>query len=493
MLFNSQQFLLFFPTITILFFLLPQKLQWFWLLVVSYYFYMSWNPSYAVLIFLSTTITYLSGVYMGRINKSDLSNDKKSKKNKLYVTFSLVSNLLILFFFKYYNFFNDSFIEVSHFLGFEAHGSRFNVLLPVGISFYTFQALSYTLDVYRGKINPELHFGRYALFVSFFPQLVAGPIERSANLLPQFRQVKKFDYNRVKDGLLLMLWGFFQKMVIADRLAVLVDTVYNEPGNYEGVQLILATVFFAFQILCDFSGYSDIAIGAAKVLGFDLMKNFDRPYFSKSIKEFWRRWHISLSTWFRDYLYFPLGGNRVSKIKFYRNIMIVFLVSGLWHGANWTFVVWGGLHGLYLVLGEISQNIKQTIQPRIAHNTFSYKLFRVVINFSLVTFAWIFFRANSLKDSFYIIENLFVNNFSKLFGEELYMLGLDKHDFNIAVLSICVLLFVHYLQRNLSLLNWLSRQWLPIRWGAYLGFIFIILIFGFYGNQEKIQFIYFQF
>lgn len=456
---------------------------------------MSWNPSYAILIFISTVITYLSGLAIGKANESNDPEISKEKKKKLYVAISFILNLGILFFFKYYNFFNESFAKISQTLGFEIEPKALNILLPVGISFYTFQALSYTMDVYRAKIKPEKHFGIYALFVSFFPQLVAGPIERSVNLLPQFKQVKKFDYERIKSGLLLMLWGFFQKVVIADRLAVLVNTVYNQPHDYQGAQLILATVFFSFQIFCDFSGYSDIAIGASRVLGFDLMKNFERPYFSKSIREFWRRWHISLSTWFRDYLYFPLGGNRVSQFKIYRNIMIVFLVSGLWHGANWTFVIWGGLHGLYLVLEELSEPLKKKIKSRLKFKTsgFSFRLTAVLFNFMLVAFAWIFFRANNIQDSFYIVKNLFVNNFSTLIGEDLYSLGLDEYDFKAAVFSILILLLVHLAQRKISLSRWVAEQWLPVRWILYTGLILTILIFGFYGQNEKAQFIYFQF
>ncbi len=456
---------------------------------------MSWNPSYAILIFISTVITYLSGIGIGQVNESNEHQFIKDRKKKLYVATSFILNLGILFFFKYYNFFNQSFVEISQILGFEVQSNAFNILLPVGISFYTFQALSYTMDVYRSKIKPEKHFGVYALFVSFFPQLVAGPIERSVNLLPQFKQKKTFDYERVKSGLLLMLWGFFQKVVIADRLAVLVNTVYNEPHSYEGSQLILATVFFSFQIFCDFSGYSDIAIGASRVLGFDLMKNFDRPYFSKSIREFWRRWHISLSTWFRDYLYFPLGGNRLGQFKVYRNIMIVFLVSGLWHGANWTFVIWGGLHGVYLVLEEVLKPLKEKINTRFDFKTtgFSFKLTLVLFNFILVAFAWIFFRSNSIQDSFYIVQNLFVNNFSKIVGKELFTLGLDEYDFKVAIASLIILLSVHLVQRKTSLTKWVAEQWLPIRWGLYIGLILTILIFGFYGQNEKAQFIYFQF
>jgi D-alanyl-lipoteichoic acid acyltransferase DltB (MBOAT superfamily) len=456
---------------------------------------MSWNPTYAVLILLSTVITYYSGIYIGKVNNSEASEHAKTKRKKLFVAISFISNLAILFFFKYFNFLNESVVEASKKLGFEIQSEGINILLPVGISFYTFQALSYTMDVYRDKIKPEKHFGIYALFVSFFPQLVAGPIERSVNLLPQFKKKKKFDYERIKSGLLLMLWGFFQKVVIADRLAVLVNTVYNQPHDYQGIQLVLATVFFSFQIFCDFSGYSDIAIGASRVLGFDLMKNFDRPYFSKSIREFWRRWHISLSTWFRDYLYFPLGGNRVSQIKIYRNIMIVFIVSGLWHGANWTYVIWGGLHGFYLVFEEISEPVKQRIRSRFNLQTdnFSFKITSVLFNFILVSFAWIFFRANSVQDSFYIVKNLFVNNFSKLVGEDLFSLGLDKYDFKVAIVSIIVLLFVHLVQRKIVVSNWVANQWLPIRWSLYIGLILTILIFGFYGQNEEAQFIYFQF
>ncbi|WP_214610553.1 MBOAT family O-acyltransferase [Zobellia barbeyronii] len=456
---------------------------------------MCWSPSYAILIFTSTVITYLSGVLIGKVNESELDFEKGKKKKKVYVAISLISNLSILFFFKYFYFIDDSLGDLTNLLGLTWQKSEYNILLPVGISFYTFQALGYTIDVYRNNLKPEKHFGIYALFVSFFPQLVAGPIERSTHLLPQFRETKKINWERIKGGLLLILWGFFQKVVIADRLAVLVNTVYNDPTNYEGVQFLLATVFFAFQILCDFSGYSDMAIGTAQVLGYDLMKNFDRPYFSKNLREFWRRWHISLSTWFRDYLYFPLGGNKVNKIKVYRNIAIVFLVSGLWHGANWTFVIWGALHGVYLIVEELIQPISNRLYniTKVDRNNFSFKFFHCVKTFAVVSFAWIFFRANNVGDAFYIIENLFVQNWSKLFGTELFSLGLDKEDFHLAVISILILLLVHWVQRKNSVRSWVKNQWLPLRWSVYLCFIFYIIIFGYYGSSEKAQFIYFQF
>lgn len=311
-------------------------------MVASFYFYMSWNPKYIFLILTTIIITYFSGIGISKAHKKGSIIEKK-----FFATVSIALNLMILFFFKYFDFAIDSINRSLQMGDFKLLNPTFDVLLPVGISFYTFQALSYTMDVYRDEnFKVERHFGRYALFVTFFPQLVAGPIERSKNLLSQFYEEHYFDYQRVKNGLLLMIWGLFQKIVIADRAAIVVNTVYNNLTAYTGFEVIVATMFFAVQVYCDFCGYSDIAIGASRVMGFNLMTNFRQPYFSQSIKEFWRRWHISLSTWFRDYVYIPLGGSRCSKIKKYRNLMITFLVSGLWHGANWTYVVWGGARTL---------------------------------------------------------------------------------------------------------------------------------------------------
>jgi len=331
----------------------------------------------------------------------------------------------------------------------------------------------------------------------FSPQLVAGPIEKSAHLLPQFDTAKKFDYDRIKDGLIIMLVGFFKKMVVADRLAILVDNVYNNPRDYSGFELVIATVFFAFQILCDFSGYTDIAIGAAKVLGFDLMKNFERPYFSKSIPEFWRRWHISLGAWFRDYLYFPLGGSYVSTIKKYRNIMIVFLVSGIWHGASWNFLIWGFLHGIYQIIDlsttELMKRAYSVLKIKIQPDSFGYKLYKVLLTFSLVTFAWIFFRANTLADASYIVKNIFEINPSVLFGESIYELGLGKRELRVAVISIAVLLGLDLMERKINLTDLLRRQPFALRWGFYLGLTLYILFYGVYGTNENAAFIYFQF
>ena len=351
MLFNSLEFIIFFPIVVAAYFALNPKYRWILLLLASYYFYMCWNYKYIVLIMFSTVVDYCSGILMYRTNKTGL--------RKLLLLASLTTNLGLLFFFKYFNFFGETVNYFFERFNIFAEVPAYSFLLPVGISFYTFQTLSYTIDIYRKKQTPEYHFGRFALFVSFFPQLVAGPIERSVNLIPQFRQDFKFDYERVRDGILFMVWGFFKKVVIADRLAEYVNLVYNNPTESEGFQNIIATFFFSIQIYCDFSGYSDIAIGAALILGYRLMTNFRRPYFALNIREFWQRWHISLSTWFRDYVYISLGGNRVVKWRWFYNLFITFLVSGLWHGANWTFVIWGALHGFYLIFAIWTIKIRE--------------------------------------------------------------------------------------------------------------------------------------
>lgn len=335
MIFNSIDFMLFFPIVVVIYFFIPKRIRYIWLLIASYYFYMCWNAKYAFLIALSTVITYISGLFM----------EKYFFRKKLILIFSLVSNLGILFVFKYYQFLLQNINHFRDIIGIAPMEKSLDLLLPVGISFYTFQALGYSIDVYRGDVKAEKNLLKYALFVSFFPQLVAGPIERSKNLLTQVNCVEYFrlwNYERITNGAVIMLWGFFQKMVIADRAAILVDKVYGEYWIYGTIELIFATILFAFQIYCDFSGYSMIAVGAARIMGFELMENFNAPYYSKSIKEFWRRWHISLSSWFRDYIYIPLGGNRVSRLKGYGNLMVTFLISGLWHGANWSYVAWGG-------------------------------------------------------------------------------------------------------------------------------------------------------
>ena len=480
MLFNSIQFLIFFPLVVTIYFVIPNRYRWILLLGASYYFYMSWKPEYLVLILVSTLVDYYAGLQMGK-------TDDKSKLRK-FLILSLCSNLGILFAFKYFNFFNDSLRAIFNQFNVFYNVPAFDVLLPVGISFYTFQTLSYTIDIYRGQREPETHLGIFALYVSFFPQLVAGPIERSTRLLPQFYKQHSFDYQRLTDGLQLMAWGFFKKLVIADRLAVVVNNVYNNPTEYTGVPLIMATYFFAFQIYCDFSGYSDIAIGAAQIMGIDLMENFKRPYFSKSIGEFWRRWHISLSTWFRDYLYVPLGGNRVVKWRWYYNLMIVFLVSGLWHGANWTFVVWGALHGFYLLVSLWTAGIGVKVQNflRLGQFPMFRKALQIIVTFHLVTFAWIFFRANSISDAFYIVSHLF----SGLELKAGYGIGVGVYELGLALLMILLMELIHLIQRQGSVRQFIAEKPVWIRWSAYYALASCILVFGKFGITE---FIYFQF
>jgi alginate O-acetyltransferase complex protein AlgI len=486
MLFNSIQFLIFFIVVLIGYFSIPKKYTWIWLLFSSYYFYMSWNVKYAVLMFMSTVITYLSGLLMSKSNK---------KMKKLWLVLSLTSNFAILFFFKYFNFFVDSLTKLASELGILIHIPLSPYLLPVGISFYTFQALSYSIDVYRQDIGSEKHFGIYALYVSFFPQLVAGPIEKSINLLPQLKNKHTFESNRVKESLLQIGWGLFKKIVIADRIAIIVNTIYDNPTNFDGLSLIIATILFAFQIYCDFSGYSDIAIGCAKIMGYNLMENFKSPYFSKTITEFWRSWHISLSSWFKEYLYIPLGGNRVSISRIYVNILIVFLLSGLWHGANWTFIVWGGLHAIYQIVGNLTRKTRLSIYAilKINANNLVYKIFQRFFIFSIVCFAWIFFRAESVSQALYIIKNLSIYSSQNSFAMFINSCGLNISEFIIACVFISLLLFVEGFAKKSNFYAWILRRKLAIRWGIYYLLIFSLIIFGAYGGFNETQFIYFQF
>ncbi|MCB0794006.1 MAG: MBOAT family protein [Flavobacteriales bacterium] len=388
MLFNSFEFAVFFPLVAAAYFLLPYRWRWLLLLVASYYFYMAWKAQYAILLVISTVIDFVASNAMAK------ASDQATKKRWLLL--SIFTNLGILVGFKYFNFLNASVRAVFPAWPVE----DLDVLLPMGISFYTFQTMSYTIDVYRGLLPPTRHFGRFALYVTFFPQLVAGPIERAPNLLPQFFKDIPFDADRVIRGLKQMLWGFFKKLVIADRVGLIVDQVYNAPAQQDGLTVVLASVLFALQIYCDFSGYSDIAIGAARVLGYDLMENFRTPYGAASIREFWSRWHISLSTWFRDYVYIPLGGNRVVRWRWYYNLFVVFAVSGLWHGANWTFIVWGALHGAYLVLALVFAPFWERVEAGlgVARIPVLWRALNRSVTLLLVLVAWVLFRANDLGD-----------------------------------------------------------------------------------------------
>ncbi|MCP4310803.1 MAG: MBOAT family protein [Bacteroidetes bacterium] len=479
MLFNSLQFIFFFPIVVALYFVLKPKYRWVLLLLASYYFYMCWNYKYVVLIITSTLIDYVSGILLYKAGRK--------RYRIFFLLLSLGTNLGLLFFFKYFNFFSDSLNVIFSKLNIFYETPTYNYLLPVGISFYTFQTLSYTIDIYRGKREPEYHLGKFALFVSFFPQLVAGPIERSVNLLPQFSRTYKFEYERVKSGILLMVWGFFKKVVIADRLAEYVNLVYNNASDYSGIQHGLATLFFSFQIYCDFSGYSDIAIGAALIMGYNLMTNFKRPYLSQNIGEFWRRWHISLSTWFRDYVYIPLGGNRVAKWRWQVNLFITFLVSGLWHGANWTFVVWGGLHGFYLVFALWINKLTTAFNSftRLDRLPELHRVLRIIKTFILVIFAWIFFRANSLGDALLIIQRIFI--FEPGTVVNLYQY---KADLVIALGGIALLVFIEVLEEQIGLYARLKKLGRPVKWVLVISLLLLIILLG---KWNEADFLYFQF
>lgn len=488
MLFNSIQFVLFFPTVVALYFAFPYRFRWILLLAASYLFYMAWEPGYVVLIWVSTLVDYFAALVLGIVTQRGW--------RRATLAISVGANLGLLFFFKYYNFFADTLRPLLESVGWTIQLPYAHVMLPVGISFYTFQTLSYTIDVYRGHTRPERHLGRFALYVAFFPQLVAGPIERPNNLLPQFLERHEFDYDRVTNGLSLMLWGFIKKSVIADRLAIAVESVYANPEGQTGPVLALATVLFAYQIYCDFSGYTDIALGAAQVMGFRLMDNFRRPYAAATIAEFWRRWHISLSTWFRDYLYIPLGGNRVRLARWSFNILFVFLVCGLWHGANWTFVVWGGLHGTYLLCGRLTAPVRERVAASVARRAPWVKTgLSVVCTFVLVCFAWIFFRADSLGDAFVIVRQLpsgWSGAFSAGFPAECSArMGIQTSEL---ILSLCLVVFLESAQalqaRLGSLRDMLARQPTWLRWSVYSGALWMIFLLGVLRQKE---FIYFTF
>lgn len=489
MLFNSLDFAIFFPIVFVLYWLVSSNLRWRNILVLasSYVFYGWWDWRFLFLIAISSIVDF----YVGQ----KLYKENNAKKRKRLLLISLIVNLGFLAYFKYTNFFIDTFVDSFRLFGKELEITSINIILPVGISFYTFQTLSYTIDIYRKQLKPTKDWLSFFSFVAFFPQLVAGPIERASHLLPQFYKTYKFNYNQVKSGLLLMAFGLFKKMVIADRAALYVNEVYNNPGNYEGIETIFGTVLFAFQIYCDFSGYSDIAIGAARTMGFDLMKNFDSPYLSKSITEFWRRWHISLSTWFRDYVYIPLGGSRNGKYRTYYNLFIVFLVSGLWHGAAMTFVIWGVIHGVIIVIEKAIFKSKEKVFSllNIDKSILSNKLIFIMITFTIVCFAWVFFRANSFADSIIIIEGFFTNNFYELFGEKLYLIGLKEHEFTLLFLSILSLTYIENSHRKQSMFSLLNEQPIFFRWSVYLSIAVFIIIFGVYGSEIDSEFIYFQF
>ncbi len=480
MLFNSLDFIIFFPIVVAMYFALPHRFRWVLLLLASYYFYMCWNYKYVVLILITTSINYLCGIGIGR--------SKRKAFRVFFLTTGLVVSLGILFFYKYFNFFGESLNVIFNQFNIFYRIPTYNILLPVGISFFTFQTLSYTIDVYKGKQPVEKHLGIFALYVSFFPQLVAGPIERSTNLLPQFRKENNLTWENVRDGVAEILWGFFKKVVIADRLSEYVNTVYNLPGDYQGPHFLIATLFFSVQIYCDFSGYSSIAIGTARVMGYRLMVNFRRPYLASSVRDFWHRWHISLSTWFRDYLYISLGGNRVAtKWRHQFNIFVTFLVSGLWHGANWTFVIWGALHGFYQISAnwtkawreKMNNALGLTKRPRF------YLTLQRLITFTLVYFAWIFFRARSLSEALNIIGKMKVMSYDKPLN-----LFFFQADFYISIFLILFLLVVEILEEKYELYARIRTLSAVYKWGLVSVMAITLFVLGVWKTMD---FLYFQF
>jgi D-alanyl-lipoteichoic acid acyltransferase DltB (MBOAT superfamily) len=489
MLFNSLHYLIYLPIVAGGYFILPQVWRWLWLLLASYYFYMCWKAEYAILLVISTAVAYFAA--LGINATTDV------RRKKLYLWGCLGTLLTILFTFKYFNFVNASLRGLFGAWHVPVEIPYLDLLLPIGISFYTFQKISYVVDVYYGRVQPERHFGIFAVYSCFFPQLVAGPIERAQHLLGQFRVKHEFSYERATSGLALMLWGFFKKVVVADRIAVVVNAVYTNPHGYTGAPLLLATLLFAFQIYCDFSGYTDIAIGSARLIGFDLMANFRQPYFSQSIPEFWRRWHISLSTWFKDYVYIPLGGNRVGKWRWYYNLFITFFISGLWHGANWTFAVWGALHGFYMVadsaVGQGREWMRGKLTGRFARLTFSGV--NVALTFMLVAVAWIPFRAANFDHAWYVFTHLFTGctDWLDVNAVSIQFRGMGLHLDELVYCFIFAGMVVLYdlVDSHRNVWELLKAGPRPLRWAVMYALLLIVLFYGPY--HQAANFIYFQF
>jgi alginate O-acetyltransferase complex protein AlgI len=472
MLFNSLEFIFFFPIVTILFYLLPHKFRWIHLLTASCIFYMFFIPQYVFILFTTILIDYIAAIWIEK------SEDEQQKKK--YLIISIISTCLVLFIFKYFDFFNQNMVLLSHKFRFHYPERAINIILPIGLSFHTFQSLSYVIEVYKGNHKAEKHFGIYSLYVMFYPQLVTGPIERPKNLLDQLRIEKKYSYENIADGLRLVLFGLFVKMVIADNLAVYVDQVYANPSGFNSFSILIALLFYAFQIYCDFLGYSTIAVGCARAMGYNLMDNFKNPYLSKSIAEFWQRWHISLSSWFRDYVYFSLGGNRVQVKRWMVNILIVFILSGLWHGANWTFILWGLAHGLLYLVESFIQRIfkpKETSSKILSKITV---LFNVLKTFVAVCFIWILFRATSIENVKQVIKSIFLN-----------LKVNDKFSVDPKVwifLGLFVLMDIILFNSRFD--YWCKKQKMLFRWSMYSVMIFMIIV---YSSVENFPFIYFQF
>lgn len=478
MVFTSFAFLVFFSIVFVAYWQIPKHYQWVLLLAASYYFYFSWQPAYAGLLLLTTVVCYVTALLM----------EKYTRYKDRLLLLALLTNLGILFIFKYFNFFSYSLTSLFTFANVTISLPTFKLLLPVGISFYTFQSLSYVIDVYRGQEKAEKHFGIFALFVSFFPQLVAGPISRSSQLKPQFRQPHAFDYEQTVSGLKLFALGLFKKLVIADNLAVYVDTVFGSLHDYKGLSLLIAVFFFSWQIYCDFSGYTDMARGVARILGFNLIENFKAPYLATSVRDFWRRWHISLSSWFKDYLYIPLGGSRGGFWRTNFNNVAVFVVCGLWHGASWNFVLWGLFHGLFIALERFADQL-------FPHRFKFPPVIATLYAYSAITASWVLFRAETLSDAWYIYRYSLVG--LKNFVSPMYIWAslnqiFETNKVEMAIIFACLVMIMSYefISTRISISQLLKSQPLAIRWSLYTSIVTIIILLR---NAQVAEFIYSQF
>ena len=498
MLFNSIQFIIFFPTVILVNYLLPGKIRHIWLLMASYYFYMSWNAKYGLLMLFTTVVTYGGALLLERTDKKGGPPEKVIRRKKGILACGIILVLLVLGYFKYFNFACEMLEQLFNVIGLQISVPRFDILLPVGISFFTFQGMGYMVDVYRKDTEAEHDILHYALFVSFFPQLVAGPIERSRSLLKQLSAPRKFNFDLAREGLLLMLWGYFLKIVMADRIAIFVDTVFGNYTQYTGWYIVVANFLVAIQIYCDFYGYSVLAMGAAKFLGINLMENFNAPYFSMSIGEFWTRWHISFCTWLRDYVYFPLGGSRKGKPRKYLNIMIVFLVSGLWHGATSAYVVWGFIFGLYQVIGALTRPLRDRIMTklRLHRESLGYKIGAIITTFLLQDLLCVFIRSGTVTNGINIFRNM--SSFSNpwiLFDGSLYECGLNQQNFALVMVCMVILFFADLCKyKGIEIRKVILRQDYLFRWIVIAIAVVSILIFGLWGpGYNEQNFIYFQF
>ncbi len=473
------QYMLFLPSSVCVYFLLPHTFRSYFLLMASYGFYMYWKAEYVAIILIITILGYGAGLLIG--------NDSFESKRKYIFPISIIGIIGFLLVFKYANFFIGN---VNHLFlnNLQNEYSAIQLILPLGISFYTFQALSYVIDVYKRQRQAERNIVHFALYITFFPQLFAGPITRSSTLLPQIKTEQSFNYERFVDGLILIAWGLLKKAVIADRIATVIEPIFNHPRVFSSTALFISAVFYSYQIYCDFSGYSDIAIGSAKLFGYDLMWNFKTPYHARSLREFWQRWHISLSTWFRDYVYIPLGGNRVTKARRLWNLFITFFLSGLWHGANWTFVVWGMIHGLLLITGILLSGVNKRVAALLSlHRVPRFHSFiQKVYTFLLVTFAWIFFRADSVKDAWRYINYMFKNTS----GSHYLDFNIDTTQVFVIFVYILFLEVIQNLQKNDRLRAYLVKRSPVVRWSFYLVILLSVILVGKFGDNK---FIYFKF